>query len=280
MNMRINVYPFTCTSSATAVMNSFVDSLHQHEVKIHNTLTLDHCDLAVIWSMQWSNLNRKLIYQHYMGLGIPVVVLDSGVLQGKNLWKVGLYRDGVPNFSNQSVDATRAKDLGLQLKPWRNQGRHIIVCGQNQQAGDWKLGQMEYYLELTVAKLRKHTNRRIIVRPHPKATLRRLNLSGFEDVVVESPDVYEEFNFLDTLDDAWAVVSHNGKPGIHAAISGIPVFCDPTSLVAPVGNFDLAEIENPKMPDRTEWLQQVAFTEWTQTEIEVGIPWDRLQRII
>ena len=39
---------------------------------------------------------------------------------------------------------------------------------------------------------------------------------------------------------------------------------------------DLSQIENPLRPDRTQWIEQLAHTEWTIPEIESGIPLRRL----
>jgi hypothetical protein len=54
------------------------------------------------------------------------------------------------------------------------------------------------------------------------------------------------------------------------------VFTSPASLSAPVGNFDLANIEKPLRPERQQWLNDLAYTEWTVEEIKQGIPLGRL----
>ena len=59
-------------------------------------------------------------------------------------------------------------------------------------------------------------------------------------------------------------------------IQGIPVFVGPDSLAFDVGCTNLASINGPVMPDRTQWLNDIAYTEWTLEEIEQGIPLKRL----
>mgnify|MGYP001445249562 CR=1 FL=1 len=39
---------------------------------------------------------------------------------------------------------------------------------------------------------------------------------------------------------------------------------------------DLSNIEDPLMPDRTKWCNEIAYTEWTVDEIEQGLPLQRL----
>jgi hypothetical protein len=72
------------------------------------------------------------------------------------------------------------------------------------------------------------------------------------------------------------VVNWNSGPGSQAILNGVPAFVGASSLAAPVGNLDLSAIENPVRLDRTEWLEQLAHTEWTLEEIETGEPLARL----
>jgi hypothetical protein len=48
------------------------------------------------------------------------------------------------------------------------------------------------------------------------------------------------------------------------------------SLAADVGNSDFGLIENPKMPDREAWFDDLVWTEFTVDEIRRGVPLDNL----
>jgi hypothetical protein len=72
------------------------------------------------------------------------------------------------------------------------------------------------------------------------------------------------------------VINHNSGPAVQAAIKGIPIVCDSTSLAAPVSN-TIENIEQLQMPDRDEWFVKLCHTEWTVDEIIKGIPLQRLQ---
>ena len=54
------------------------------------------------------------------------------------------------------------------------------------------------------------------------------------------------------------------------------MFVGESSLCYDVGNHSLSNIENPLMPDRTKWCNEIAYTEWTVEEIEEGLPLQRL----
>jgi hypothetical protein len=81
-----------------------------------------------------------------------------------------------------------------------------------------------------------------------------------------------EKDILNDFKAAWAVINYSSNPGIQSVIQGIPTFVDDKSLASPVANTDLSLIENPNRPDRTQWLNDLAWTEWTIEEMKKGIP--------
>ena len=83
---------------------------------------------------------------------------------------------------------------------------------------------------------------------------------------------YDDYNFNDALTNAWAVVNWNSNPGVQSVIAGVPAFVGGTSLAATVGNTSLAMIEHPYRPDRTQWVNDLAWTEWTVEELAQGVP--------
>jgi hypothetical protein len=55
-------------------------------------------------------------------------------------------------------------------------------------------------------------------------------------------------------------------------LAGIPVFADDDDCVAwAVANKDLAQIESPAMPDRTQWLYDLSAAHWTDNEARNGM---------
>jgi hypothetical protein len=123
--------------------------------------------------------------------------------------------------------------------------------------------------------LRKHTQRPIVIRSHPRREV--VVLPG---CIIDKPlhmlNTYDDFDFDRALSNAWAVVNWNSGPGSQAAMSGVPAFVGPTSLAAPVANLDWSQIESPARPDRSEWLINLAHTEWTCAELSTGQPIARL----
>ena len=63
-----------------------------------------------------------------------------------------------------------------------------------------------------------------------------------------------------------------------AVFNGIPVFVSEASLSYDVGNTKLGLINDPVMPDRTQWANKLAYTEWWPNEIREGLPWKRIKK--
>ena len=66
---------------------------------------------------------------------------------------------------------------------------------------------------------------------------------------------------------------------MQAAIHGIPIICDTTSLAGEISG-KIEDIENIKLPNREDWFMRLCHTEWTVNEIAQGIPMQRLLPLI
>jgi hypothetical protein len=71
------------------------------------------------------------------------------------------------------------------------------------------------------------------------------------------------------------VVNHNSGPAVQAAINGVPVICDHSSLAFPVSD-QIENIDSITLPDREDWFLKLCHTEWTVPEIVEGTPIRRL----
>jgi hypothetical protein len=235
-------------------------------------------DVAVIWSMLWAGRMRpnQQIWDLYRFTGRPVIVVEVGMLRRGLTWKLGINGTGLTANYGQGLIPNRASQLGLELKPWTNAGYNIVIACQRSDSEQWA-GQPPTvaWLTETACKIRQYSDKPIVIRPHP-----RQRISEIPGCVIESPrpvpGTYDSFDYNQCLKTTWAVVNHNSGPGSQAIINGVPAFVGSSSLAAPVSNLDLSQIENPLRPDRTQWIEQLAHTEWTIPEIESGIPLQRL----
>ena len=272
--MKFALFPKTCAKAGKPVFEAFRKSLRYHNVWFCENTDLVPVDIGVMWSVLTNMYGRKPIYDYYK----TKVILEVGGLKRNQTWKVainGINRDAY--FGNTDVDDRRWKQFNFNLRDWRQNGDHIIVCGQNPQSEAWDLPDISQWWKTVISEIRKVSDRKIILRPHPRSPVNfKITESNVEIQQPKFVGEYDKFNFVESLKNAWAVVNHNSNPAIEAVIHGIPVFVGESSLCYDVGNHSLSNIENPLMPDRTKWCNEIAYTEWTVEEIEEGVPLQRL----
>ena len=236
-------------------------------------------DVDVIWSVLFHGRMspNQQIWETNQAQGKPTVVLEVGGIQRGTTWKVGLNginRDAY--FGPSNNDNTRAEHLGLRLGDWRKSGDYILICGQHEKSLQWhNMPRMSNWFLNTYDTIRKHTDRPIIFRPHPRCRLEHIE-RGLRYVERQEPrhieGSYDDFDM--GFDNVFCTISWSSNPGIHSVIRGVPAFVGPSSLAYPVANdIDfLQDIEKPLMPDRQQWLNDYAWTEFTVQEIAQGLP--------
>ena len=277
--MKFSLFREHGAQNSKPVFDAFADSLRSNgHVVVDNSYD---CDVDVIWSVLWNGrmAPNKKIWEDFHNLNKKVIVLEVGGLVRGKTWKVaidGINRDA--NFGNGGNDSTRANQLGLKLKPWSLGGDRIIICGQHDKSNQWKdMPTMSTWLLDTIRQIRERTDMPIVWRPHPRCPVPGIE-HEYKNVRREQPiqvkDTYDDFDFDCT--GAYAVVNWSSNPATHAVMQGVPVFVGPSSLAYDVGNKDFTTIGMPKRPDRTQWLNDIAHTEWTLEEIAEGKPLNRL----
>jgi len=242
----------------------------------HDVLYNDiNADVNVIWSVLWNG--RMARNEAIWNQTKPVIVLEVGGIKRGTTWKVGLNginRDAY--FGDMGNSNDRATLLNLEVKPWRTDGEYILIAGQHDKSLQWQtMPRMSNWFLNTYDEIRKHTDRPIIFRPHPRCRLEHIE-RGLKNVYRQEPrhvtNTYDDFDM--GFDNVWATISYSSNPGIHSIIKGVPAFVSTHSLAYPAGNdIDfLHTIEQPLMPDRTQWLNDYAHTEYTIEEIAAGLP--------
>ena len=254
------------------VFDAFANSLNNagHTVVYNDSSAV----VNVIWSVLFHGRmarNRQVWDQHK-----PTIVLEVGGINRGTTWKVGLNginRDAY--FGEQDNDRTRADYLGLVCKPWRSNGDFILVCGQHDKSLQWQnMPRMSNWFLETYNEIRKHTERPILFRPHPRCQLPHIE-RGLKNVHRQQPrkisGSYDDYDM--DFNDIWATISYSSNPGIHSILNGVPAFVGTSSLAYDVANdIDfMHDIESPLMPERTQWLNDYAHTEYTIEEISQGL---------
>lgn len=256
-------------------------------------------DVAVIqgWVHEHSqtapHLNfRKTIIDGQCKAGKRVIAIDSNLFLYKDPGNTKTYLrfsfDGIFPTTGEYFDSVVDKghwqeiksNIGFDLKPWRTDGKHILICLQRN--GGWSMQGLDVmdWCVKTILEIKKYSNRPIIVRAHPgdKNAKNYLKLNA-PDVKISTNQ-----NILDDFKTAWATITYNSSPGVASAIEGIPVFVtDPfpeNSQSLKVCNTSLKDIENPIMPERQDWIERIAMSHWSFKDLESGKAWSHIKKFL
>jgi hypothetical protein len=275
-------FPLQAAGNSGPVLAALLESLRHAGIRSEeNSMT---SDAVIIWSVLWSGrmAKNREIYQHYRNLGRPVIVIDIGSLRRGVTWKVAVNNiTALGHYGHtQDLDWDRPARLGINLGTVHRSGSHIVIAAQNSaslQVQD--LHSIESWISQQIDEIRKHTDRAIRVRPHPRSRLAVSQLPT--NVTVEFPrPVPNTYDSFDMQFDCHAIVNYNSGPGIQAAVQGVRPMVHSSSLAHPV-SVSIQDIERPYDINRDQWLVEICHTEYTVEEISQGL-WlkrlsDRLQ---
>lgn len=193
-------------------------------------------------------------------------------------------------YCDTEIDPTRWKkisgNLGINLKNYRITGDHILILMQRN--GGWSMGGLDVqdWAISIIDTLRQYTDRPIVIRPHPgdKDSRNYLDPSNPKCKIKFSKRVRlsNNINLIDDLRNCWAAINYNSSPVVGAAIEGYPIFVsDPIrSQCKEIANTDLAQIENPLMPDRQRWVERLSMFHWNFDELKSGECWAHMKKFI
>jgi len=239
-------------------------------------------DVAVIWSVLWQGRmeRNKEVYYQMLEKHKPVIIVEVGNLKRGTTWRISVGNiNGNGLFNNtDNLDILRPTKLNVSLQEAKvARLPEILIATQHQLSLQWH-GQpsMEEWTIQTINQIKQHTDRKIIVRPHPRSPFKKQIAGAIIEIPKKISGTYDDFNINYNYH---SVVNFNSGPAVQSAIQGVPIVCDSSSLAYPVSDI-LSNIETPTLPDRTDWFLKLCHTEWTVDEIMQGIPLDRIKEIL
>lgn len=217
----------------------------------------DDNDPFVIWGHLWMALKAipDAIKRHR-----PFWFIDNGYWHPDCGTGRGYYRltyRGMTPVELKEPNVKRAAHTGVVMKPWRKVGRHVVIAMPGVKSGKpFGLDLAEWCKTIEV-RVRTHTDRPVVIRTK------------------ESPKPLAE-----DLRNAWALVTHSSNAAVEAAVAGIPVFVEPTSAAAPIGNLDLGAMEFPHTPDgREHWWASLLSQQFSLAEMRDGTAYRYLAKV-
>jgi hypothetical protein len=169
--------------------------------------------------------------------------LSIGWHNGRGIWPAG---EG------------RFQKLGVELKPWRTSGDHILVC-PNRSFGVGKQVMASDWASTASQRLQNASKRPVRVRSHPGNDAPQKPLEA-------------------DLEGAWAVVVWSSSVAVHALLAGIPTFIEaPWQVLKGAGAS--GSPDEPVTPERLPHFERMAWHQWTCAELETGEPFKALLKL-
>jgi len=189
-------------------------------------------DLIFTWGF-----NNFQIQEYYKGKA-DIALVDRGFLRRDMDYRYIVLNNRLP----QDKPADRYETLGVQRMNGRKpKEAHVLICLQNHHK-DW------YKQAIGTIKA--------------NAPDREIRVRSFNSDIPLEKD----------LRGALAVVSFNSTCLYQAIAQGLPVFCDPSCLAASEGvaETDLSKIEDARVIDASQFLNNLAYAQWTLKEVQAG----------
>ena len=218
-------------------------------------------DRLVVWNRYGT---AEVEAKAFEAAGGRVIVAENGYLKG---------RDGKQNYAI-ALDqhngggvwpddgGARFAALGVELKDWREDGGHILVC-PNRPFGAKGFAMHPDWAVDTARTLAKHTKREVRIHPHPG------NWQKDEEAIRERLRL--------ALVGCWAVVTWASSAGVHALLAGVPVIREARWwILHGAAGREVRQVENTPQPDRSGPFRQLACAQWTVEEIAAGEPFRAL----
>ena len=196
---------------------------------------------AAVWGLI---RGAKLVKQAVKVSKATYYALDNAYLRRNHYYRVT--RNGFQHTQVVERPSDRWKTLGLEVKPWRKDGRKILVCESSKHCFGY-LESPHWTLDI-VGRLREITQRPVEIRPKV--------MHG-----VISPR---------ELRNVWAVVTHVSACAVDALLYGVPVFVTGPGAALPLSG-RLEDIERPVYPDRTPFFRSLAYAQFSVNEIRRGV---------
>lgn len=246
---------------------------------------------------------RRDLVERAKKKGIYIITFDGGILSSfgntitdpNHHWRVALYSPmNNGNFLSDNSPPDRWEKMKalwkIKYEPWRKSNPEDPILFVLQPKDNWSMNELDPidWFNDVYKKLRPLTKRKFLIRPHPN------HMAAMENRKNEFPKNCEliigqkffsgdekkhyRFNFQEALNNCHAVITHNSTASIDSCIRGIPTFVTSDLAICwPVGNTVLEDIENPKYPDRTQWVYDLGYKQWTEKEIKDGTVFKRFK---
>jgi len=240
---------------------------------------MDDTDVGMAIAVRSST---KTIMNDHVVLGKKFIYVDKGYLRtGSNdpmvrtkFWRFAVnstqplaYFQKIPHPPN------RFEAWGVDLKPVRLEVMErptALFAGSSQKYCDFhRVGDATGYAKCVFSRLRKYGYKRLIYRPKP-SWRDAVPIDGTEFSILKN-NIAQEMLRSDVL------VTHGSNAALDAVFNGVPAIVLGPSIAAPVASIDYrsrSDLYFPTEKDRLQWASDVAYCQWSLSELASGEAWE------
>jgi hypothetical protein len=229
-------------------------------VVLDNTVETEPNDNSMFWGFVNNNLPmvKKLEAndQNFWFTDTPYFGrFDNNNLKPDNhFWRIcknSIHAKFIPGCGKK-----RFEKFDIKVHEPNYRGDHILVCPSS--AGIHAYLDTNNWLDVTIERLKKYTDRPIKIREKPRGR----GTSGPSEAKVP---------LSEDLKDAWACVTSCSISAVESVCMGKPVFCHEKSFAKAIGNLYLEDIEEPFYADPMPWLYSLSYQQFTPEEYSNGV---------
>lgn len=243
--------------------DAFIEGLRRAGYTVTDNVQTQLGDVLVTWNRYTNDADL------WERAGGTVFVAENGYI-GHDAAGVQLYALAIHGHNGSGKwpgsDARRFEALGVEVKPWRESGEHIVIRGQRG-IGDSKMASPPQWHVRASRDLMRLSARRQVMQEHPGKPACHAGVAA---------------HITESLQGAHAMCIWSSAAGVRALVEGVPVFyAAPHWICEGAAVHGVGNVERPVMDDvaRLAALYRMAWAQWTVAELASGEPFARLREL-
>lgn len=221
-------------------------------------------------------VKSKQLFDVHRAAGSRVIYLDKGYCRhraethrGWEYWRVATDAHQPTRFLEREWPDDRWAALGLEFRPWREDGEHVLLAGSSAKYhAFYGLKDPTSWMKGLVKRLLRLTSRPLVYRPKPSwreaVPINRTTLSASEPIG-------------DALAGAWVTVTHGSNACFESVLAGVPCIVLGEAVAKPLSATSVDDVEEPRLAsddERLRWARALAYHQFTAAEFADGKAWD------
>lgn len=260
----------------------FLEGLRQHGDegiirRVEDDFSVGNYDVACMVGVK-----SRLLFQAHVKAGVRVIYFDKGYLRHRRpgirvweYWRTSIDRHTPAEWlGSAKMPTDRMVNQGLTFAPWRSGGSTIIFAGSSSKYHEFVgLKHPTFFAKTWTKRIRSISSDQIIYRPKP----------SWRDATPIAGTIYSESpeNLGTLFENARVLVTHGSNACFDAVCAGVPCIVLGEGAAKAISSTDISDIAAPFMASdevRSQWLANIAYCQWTMSEMASGEAWQSLRR--